>query len=112
MSEMVERVAKALYDSESRRADQCVSILTDALGKPVTGLRIEPWGDCEKSFMDDARIAIEAMREPTEAMKTAAYGPIMHGGREGPVHVDQLRRSAALTAYEAMIDSALTEEKE
>lgn len=44
-------------------------------------------------------------REPTEAMRKAAFGPILHGGRGGPMTADYVRQEAALTVYRAMIDS-------
>lgn len=44
--------------------------------------------------------------EPTEAMRQAAFGPIMHGGRGGPVTADFVRQAAALDTYRAMIDAA------
>jgi hypothetical protein len=42
-------------------------------------------------------------REPTEAMKIAAFGPIMHGGRGGPLTIDRLNQEAALSVYRKMI---------
>ena len=56
MSEMVERVAKAIY--EKRNGQGC-----------------RPWSRQPSAhkfpYIEDARAAIEAMREPTEAMLTA-----------------------------------------
>lgn len=77
MSDMVERVARAIceregYDIESLKAGKY-------------GEHANTWQD----FLDDARVAINAMREPTEAMANEG-----HGGN--PVK-----------SYQAMIDAAL-----
>lgn len=72
MSEMVERVARAIAEARF------------GIGCPVDG--------------DDriaARAAIEAMREPTDAMVDAAYGRERTGTERGN--------------WRAMIDAALTE---
>lgn len=63
MSEMVERVARAI----------CVVAKgpdypdADYYGKPG-----DPWRKWWESFVPEARAAIAAMREPTEAMREAA----------------------------------------
>lgn len=44
--------------------------------------------------------------EPTEPMKRAAFGPIMHGGRGGPLTSDFLRQEAALGTWRKMIEAA------
>lgn len=44
--------------------------------------------------------------EPTEEMKRAAFGPIMDGGRNGPVTSDYLRREGALVFWKAMVAAA------
>lgn len=63
MSELVERVAKALLARQQKRIS-------------------EEWGGCDIAlvmndwFREDARAAIEAMLEPTEAMVSAAAGAL------------------------------------
>lgn len=44
--------------------------------------------------------------EPTAAMREAAFGPIMHGGRGGPVSADFIRQSAALSTQRTMLAAA------
>jgi len=41
--------------------------------------------------------------EPTEEMKVAAFGPIMAGGRGGPITADFVRQTAGITTYKAMV---------
>jgi hypothetical protein len=44
--------------------------------------------------------------EPTEAMKRAAFGPIMDGGRNGPLTSDYIRREGALAFWAGMVRAA------
>jgi hypothetical protein len=44
--------------------------------------------------------------EPTEEMKRAAFGPIMMGGRGGPITADYIRQEAALDTYRKIIAAA------
>lgn len=52
-----------------------------------------------------ARAVIEAMREPTEAMRSAG-GAVVTSYPDGPSDVD---RSVAAVTFNAMIDAALAE---
>lgn len=61
MSEMVERVARALFAVAAPYTDKCCS-------KP----KFEECQICARDAREHARAAIEAMREPTEAMVTRA----------------------------------------
>lgn len=86
MSEMIERVARALWSKakeEPVRRSVGVSFENDPL---------KPW------WIDQARAAIGAMREPTQAMRDAMNDDIDWDGD-------------AVRAYVAGIDAALTEEK-
>lgn len=89
MSEMVERVTDAI-----------IATMFAPHEIPVPE-------DLRAKYLDTARAAIVAMREPSEAMKTAAFGPILNGGRTGPITSDQIRREASLSVYRAMINEAL-----
>lgn len=84
MSEMVERVARAIADAGGSDFDQLPS-----KHGPGFGLR--------NMYMNMARAAIEAMREPTEAMSEAMRIANMNvaGGYDGP------------SGWEAAIDAAL-----
>lgn len=44
--------------------------------------------------------------EPNEAMKRAAFGPIMEGGRGGPITADFLRQSNAIMTFKKMLEAA------
>jgi hypothetical protein len=85
VSEMIERVAKAMWDARRANANN-------------NGVELEFWGDGSipkaNGIMDEARAAIEAMREPTGAMVIAGRYPA-GGGPE------------AEATWEAMIDAAL-----
>lgn len=43
---------------------------------------------------------------PTEAMRRAAFGPIMEGGRFGPVTGDYIRQQAAIGVFQKMLAAA------
>lgn len=90
--DMVERVARAIYISKGFDPD-------------------EAWADPQSNFFAmrrqeaafaDARAAIEAMREPTEAMAEVGHVAMM-----GKPDSAQGRREAS-AAYRAMIDAALS----
>ena len=70
MSEMIERVARAIAE------------------------QMFDYPDGDKSFHNEARAAIAAMREPTEAMQIAA------------IHTD----GQCIVMWQAMIDAALSSE--
>lgn len=76
MNKMIERVARAICATMSGTGDD------------------HQW----EMFVDEARAAIEAMREPTQAMRDAMNDDIDWDGD-------------AVRAYVAGIDAALTEEK-
>ena len=94
MSDMVERVAKTLYET---------------MYPQERNQHLPEWfvaGDgCRDLFMRYARAAIAAMREPTEAMCKAANGQDASKFPLTPVDVQ-----AVLTAkkWQAMIDAALS----
>lgn len=83
MSEMVERVARAICESEKMNPD-------DALGGWI-------------HWQDAARAAIEAMREPTEAMLLVRCDPLLRLGDEATPRVMQWRNGF----WHGMIDEAL-----
>ncbi len=82
MSEMVERVAKAMCDAE--------------MGHGI----FEAYKVHRDSYMTLARVSIEAMREPTEAMVDAANAL-------DRVEAGLLMVATPNRAWEAMIDEAL-----
>ena len=63
MSEMIERVARAIYDKSP------IYTAKPNIGEPMHALT---WDEAEKygreDYFDQARAAIEAMREPTPGM--------------------------------------------
>jgi len=66
MNEMAERVARALWLTCARRE----------LGEPIHPHSFDNApAHIIAEFRDDARVAIEAMREPTRAMVMAVYDP-------------------------------------
>lgn len=77
---MVERVARAIY--EGRNGPRCMAWSRHS-------------NEHRRPYIDDARAAIEAMREPTEEMLFAA---------------DWLENGTR-AAWQAMIDAALSEQK-
>ncbi len=91
MSEMVERVAKAIY-----------------IGRNGGG--VAPWGRLplahKAPYIVDARIAIQTMRKPTEAMISASVEDTLNGPGIS-AYLNWRDRDTA--RYQAMIDAALSE---
>jgi hypothetical protein len=84
MSEMIERVARAICEAERMNPD-------DALGGWV-------------HWRDAARAAIEEMREPTEGMADAAYNAGHHGD------MTSIWRAMAAAAISPALDQAIQDE--
>lgn len=93
---LIERVARAMHAKwfEIRPGD---------FGQAAWEEMPESW---RHETMEFARAAIEAMREPTEAMLNAKYGPENYERVSG--WLDSLD---AETVWQAMIDVALEEQK-
>ena len=89
MSEIVDRVARAIYESE--------------LFQPARAN--DPW-DGESSATKAARAAIEAMREPTHEMKLAGCEAVNHLSPPPDLSVAEVS-----DIMNAMIDAALAETK-
>lgn len=72
-SEMIERVARAIYSKRN-------------------GVGAKPWSLLpmrhKEPYMDDARAAIEAMREPTKAMLDDVVGPNAKEFEVAPVEAE------------------------
>lgn len=103
MSEMVERVAMAIFRQETKDSPFRKAIYGDAPSEVQ-------WADIPdqiKHFhMERARTAIEAMREPTHAMKAQCGGDhyvlsnVIENGKSIPEWYP-------VAAYKRMIDEAL-----
>lgn len=104
---MVERVAKALFGLKWKGLEP------DLVDRCWAEARLDERG---AEFFVAARLAVEAMREPTEAMLAASADPMWtfsqdyalidkdpEGKREGSAE------EVARRVFEAMIDAALTE---
>lgn len=93
MSDMVERVAKALFRSRYFYPEH-EAFWPDRLDELVNGPPFEADG-----YRSMARAAIEAMREPTEEMKEAGSAFVYEAWGHGP--------TIAREAWQANIDAAL-----
>lgn len=89
MSEVVERVARALFEADCQIGDT-----------PIVKWELAPEYEREE-YRHLARAALEALREPTEGMVEAGADAADASGWA----VDAI--SGAKTAYRAMIDEAL-----
>jgi hypothetical protein len=85
MGEMVERVARAMWEARERRLNPYVRVSFEE-------------GATEETY-DMARAAIAAMREPTKAMEWAGSHAVDTDGPWGAPPIDG--------AWQAMIDEAL-----
>jgi hypothetical protein len=93
MNEMIERAAKAIFKSRYGEPEHD-AFWPDRLDEIVNG----PPFDAE-GYRSMARAAIEAMREPTEAMIEKGVWSRSENGRYGP-------RDIAITIFQAMVDEA------
>lgn len=92
MSEMIERVARAMCIADGYNPDRDLGFYD-----PVTEKRLLAW---QYRYPDRARAAIAAMREPTEAMCAA--------GIEKDDELEWLQQERAIPqVYTAFIDAAL-----
>lgn len=89
MSEMIERVARALCAADELDWDAQANGQTSGSGSD----------DEQQGYLDKARAAIEAMREPTEAMTAKAWSMITSNLRYEEV-------------YRHLIDAALNPKRE
>lgn len=101
-NEMIERVAKAIWDLEQKEISRygfSSNLIMFGIKGPVSWEYINDYEkvipSISESFRMKARAAIEAMREPTEAMLEAT-DPI-----------DRNERQYALETWQFMIDEAL-----
>ncbi len=99
MSEMVERVAKAIHKVNDGRSSK--------------NLRV-PWEQCIQVYQEllrnEARAAIEAMREPTKQMidkGLTAISDNMETTRDSYSSYDYAVEGTAYHGWAAMIDEAL-----
>jgi hypothetical protein len=89
MSEMAERVSRALYPDQWASQDTCLEIDPDYYASPTeTEQRV--------NLLAQGRRALEAMRIPTEAM--------IQAGIPGPIN-------NPLRIWRAMIDAALQDDR-
>ena len=100
MSEMIERVARALAEREG--------INWEAI--PVGGSTARQWRRDERTYwLDQAAAAIKAMREPSEAMTCTGFDAAM-----GEISDDfdriEVQSSIGRTVWHRMIDAALVGE--
>ncbi len=104
MSDMIERVARAMHEElAGGDPDELIHHPAQNSWEQPTRKRWEQWEDA-------ARAAIEAMREPTEAMKLAGC---KHDDPLGELvdwrGADTTTREAVGGVFTAMIDAALEE---
>ena len=109
MSDMVERVARAIYDAPNGiDGDQLADMLVEDCR--ITGA--DP-AACQTQVLDVcrhvARAAIAAMREPTEAMVSKRAERPVTLQMSGLAMSAPLGASAAKDCWRAMIDAALQE---
>lgn len=98
MSEMVERVARAVYEALLKHEKDYVGEYQDRYKLPLTQIE----GDFD--LVRVSRAAIEAMREPTQPMKDRGHNAGWHGCIEGdPIPEEE----AAASLWQSMIGAAL-----
>ena len=104
MSEMIERVARALYARDKMRKDATERAMNGPGGGPWVSVLL-PYESQNLVYRDLAQAAIEAMREPTEGMTKAGHDEAPFCELGVPLARPCLVMTAA--SYQAMIDTAL-----
>lgn len=97
---MIERVARAIAAVEGYDIDGLKAYATTQAGAREEYERL----------MKKARAAIEALREPTQGMVSAADGLTDLVGAYPEANTPEARRSEFACAWSAMIDAALNEQ--
>lgn len=76
--ELVEAMARTLYECEKKRSDRCDAIISAAAGKTVS-VGMEPWHECWQTFHDDATALLPfitaARRDALEMAAREAENP-------------------------------------
>lgn len=105
--ELIERMARALYECERERAENATEVMETATGRNCPSMAMEPWDECFECFLSDATAALSILdqagmvivpREPSEAMLNYAAG-------------SRHTRLVAKAHYQAMIEAALTDQQ-
>jgi hypothetical protein len=100
MNEIIERVARALCTADSCSPDAILGIVPEVLIVPRPDIAMPAW----HSYVDKARAAIVAMREPTDDMLEAGAFYFTSDWDAGPtLDVERNPRST----YRAMLETAL-----
>lgn len=102
MSEMIERVARAICQSAFDRGVYDRVTCGDALGLSQRQVTVDDMWQLHRA---EARAAIEAMREPTDAMCEAGAIYYHDNYQEGRAK----EQTTAQPIWEAMVDAALKE---
>jgi hypothetical protein len=101
MSEIIERVARALCTADGCSPDAIVGIVPEVLSVPPPDIAMPAW----RNYVDKARAAIVAMREPTDDMLEAGAFYFTSNGDAGPTLDSE--RNLARSTYRAMLETAL-----
>lgn len=94
-TEMVERLARALYAREKARSDHADAILSTVKGAPVK-VGMEPWEECAEIFIGDATAALQALMEPTDEMLEAALTTSTRFGKPAMRNIFRTMISSAI----------------
>ena len=101
MSEIIERVARALCTADGCSPDAIVGIVPEVLSVPPPDIAMPAW----RNYVDKARAAIVAMREPTDDMLEAGAFYFLSDRDAGPTLDPE--RNLARSTYRAMLETAL-----
>ena len=102
MSEIIERVARALCEADGCSPDAVLGIVPEIVSVPPADIAMPAW----RTYVDKARAAIVAMREPTDDMLEAGAFYFLSDREPGPVPLEA-ERSLARSTLRAMLEVAL-----
>ena len=101
MSEMIERVARALCTADGCSPDAILGIVPAVGSVPFADIATPAW----RSYVDKARAVIVAMREPTNDMLDAGAFYFLSDRDPGPIL--ETERSLARSTFRSMLEVAL-----
>jgi hypothetical protein len=81
MSEIVEAMARELYERELGRSKHCEAVLSAASGKPIKDT-MEPWDEVADMYRKDAESALEAACNAISWPQIHAYHEELRRGQD------------------------------
>jgi hypothetical protein len=103
MSQIIERIARALSAADGRNPDAILGVAPEPGSFPAADIATPAW----QGYVDKARAAIVAMREPTDDLLEA--GAFYFGDNADPGPTREAEYNLARSCFRSMLEVALRE---